>query len=410
MSQGQDSLPWPTEYNLQKYLLLLATVVATVAYAAAFNPPGGAWKVADRQGYLRGGDDKGHRHGHLAGEPIIRNTHYLRFLVFFYCNAVEFASSIVVIIIILVLTIWHDLESTDGRNRPSRLVYGLRVAMVLDLIGLMGAYAAGTSQDEVTTKNDWVLVAVFFVFVVAHMVLWHLRGHTSKDDDKSHRKVVMVLATFITSITYTSGLSMPGGFWDSNQGGQSAGDPILQENHRYRLRAFFFCNTTSFAMSLVIIVLLMGKEILRWKLLYPYIAVALLGLVGAYAFGSCREIDNTIYVASLLAGAFLLFLLVFRVIKCCGYGKEDEHNRRPNLEDGLSEEPQQEQDQGNEDATRSRENNNPLGSENGQAAAAQQGQNGDASPDVAVTIQQFKKITTGQQERISRFLKYTDRG
>ncbi|CAN6171360.1 unnamed protein product [Urochloa humidicola] len=107
MLEGQDGLPPPppppprpplpspsspiSEYYLQKYLLLLATVVATVAYAAAFNPPGGAWQVANKE--------------HLAGEPIIRSNHYLRFIVFFYCNAVAFASSIVVIIIMLVLAI-----------------------------------------------------------------------------------------------------------------------------------------------------------------------------------------------------------------------------------------------------------------------------------------------------------------
>ncbi|CAL5079159.1 unnamed protein product [Urochloa decumbens] len=407
MLEGQDSLPPPpppppplrpllpspsspiSEYYLRKYLLLLATVVATVAYAAAFNPPGGAWQVADKQGHIGGGDDK----GHLAGEPIIRSNHYLRFIVFFYCNAVAFTSSIVVIIIMLVLAIWYDSErpngpSTNGRNWPEKLVYGLRVAMVLDLLGLMGAYASGTSQDEVTMKNGWVLVVVFFIVAVVHMVVWHVRRrHTSSNEDgKTQHKVLMVLATFITSITYTSGLSMPGGFWDSSQGQHSAGDPILRGNHRYRLMAFFFCNTTSFVMSLLLIVALMEKDMLeRWKLFYPYIAFALLGLVGAYAFGSCRETDHTIYLAILLATT--LFLCLFFWVITRQYGREDVQTERPRkeksnpleLEDGSSADPQQGQDhQANEDATRPREeNSNPLGLENGEAAASQQDQNGD---------------------------------
>ncbi|GJM87569.1 hypothetical protein PR202_ga03536 [Eleusine coracana subsp. coracana] len=57
--------PW--EYSLRKYLLLLATLVATVTYSAAFNPPGGVWQDTT--------DD------HLAGDPIIRNTSYPRYLV-----------------------------------------------------------------------------------------------------------------------------------------------------------------------------------------------------------------------------------------------------------------------------------------------------------------------------------------
>jgi hypothetical protein len=83
----------PLEYHLQKYLLLLATLVAAMAYAAGFNPPGGVW------------EDTGQ--GYLAGEPIIRATDYHRYLLFYYCNATTFASSIVLIILILILAIIH---------------------------------------------------------------------------------------------------------------------------------------------------------------------------------------------------------------------------------------------------------------------------------------------------------------
>jgi hypothetical protein len=62
-----------TEYQLRNYLLLLATLVATVTYAVGLNLPGGIWQ--DTQD------------GHLAGGLILHDTHYNRYIVFYYCNA-----------------------------------------------------------------------------------------------------------------------------------------------------------------------------------------------------------------------------------------------------------------------------------------------------------------------------------
>ncbi len=140
----------PLEFQLRKYLLLLAIMVATVTYAAGFNPPGGVWQNTEA--------------GHLAGESIIRDTYYPRYLVFFYCNAAAFALSIVVIILILILAVVHEKEEIWISMIP------LRVAMMLDLLGLVGAYAAGTSRGVLKAKNACVLVAVF-VYMAVQVVL-----------------------------------------------------------------------------------------------------------------------------------------------------------------------------------------------------------------------------------------------
>uniref|UniRef100_A0A0E0E0U7 PGG domain-containing protein n=1 Tax=Oryza meridionalis TaxID=40149 RepID=A0A0E0E0U7_9ORYZ len=124
----------PLEFQLRKYLLLLAIMVATVTYTAGFNPPGGVWQDTEA--------------GHLAGDSIIRDTHYPRYLVFFYCNAAAFAMSIVVIIIIFILALIHDTKKLWISMIP------LRMAMVLDLLGLLGAYAAGTSRNVLKTRNQ----------------------------------------------------------------------------------------------------------------------------------------------------------------------------------------------------------------------------------------------------------------
>lgn len=93
----------------------------------------------------------------------------------------------------------------------------------------------------------------------------------------------MLLATFVTSITYMSGLSAPGGFWDSSEEGHRAGDPIMKEHHSRRLRVFFFCNTIAFTASVLIIMLLLDRKMLkiglvRFHILYTYITIALVGL------------------------------------------------------------------------------------------------------------------------------------
>ncbi|VAI62305.1 unnamed protein product [Triticum turgidum subsp. durum] len=349
----QPVQPW--EYSLRKYLLLLATLVVTVAYAAGFNPPGGVWQNA--------------LGGRLAGDPIIRDTSYHRYLAFFYCNATAFAASLVVIVLILVLAIRHDKKGKDSRW----VVVPLRLVMVLDLLSLMGAYGAGTCRDKISTVYSAVLVAIVFLYILVlkSKDCWdknsdsgtgsgrgmpvsngntcsssgsempipnpdcgtgtipapilgsdptvgedkerprHHKVHKKLKAEERLRKVLMLLATFAVSITYVAGLSTPGGFWDSTEGSHHPGDAVLKDNHGPRLTVFLLCNTTAFMASLLITILLIvdGKRLRKKKtgrsrMLYGCIVVALVGLVAAYIAGSCREIDTTAYVFSLV-GAVL---------------------------------------------------------------------------------------------------------
>ncbi|KAM3335521.1 hypothetical protein ACQJBY_029797 [Aegilops geniculata] len=311
------------EYQLKAYLLLLATLVATVTYAAGLNLPGGAWP--DTQD------------GHLAGDPILPDAHYRRYLAFYYCNATAFASSLVACLLLLVL---------DEENTNWAIV--LRAVMVLDLFGLMGAYAAGSCRDKFTTIFASLLVTSVFAYIMlvflssvftyafrgsvcTHVLKWgtvftgafrkvfpkSTQGSKNPEEQgEDEHEVLMLLATFVVTITYVAGLGPPGGFWSDSWDGHRASDPIMQDHNTSRYQSFFVWNTTAFVASLLIIVLLMDKNLsrtisVRFVALYGFIAVALIGLVGAYAAGSCREADATIYVVS-LAGAVLasIFLQV----------------------------------------------------------------------------------------------------
>ncbi|XP_044460068.1 uncharacterized protein [Triticum aestivum] len=275
-------------YELKEQLLLLTTLVATVTYVSGLNLPGGAWQPEQEQ-------------GHLAGDPILRDVHYRRYLIFYYSNATTLASSVVVCLILIML----------GRNSPVWSVL-LRVVMVLDLLGLMGSYAAGTCHDTFTTIWAVALacpVLLTYAFLSYLGLFRRCSTHTNTNTGQQENEkiaVLMPLAAFVVTISYTAGLNPPGGFWSSTQQEDGlllhlAGDPIMQDSELRRYRAFFVCNTMAFVASLSIILVLLDKKLSRtiagrFVAVYTFIAVALLGLMGAYATGSCRETDNTIKI------------------------------------------------------------------------------------------------------------------
>jgi hypothetical protein len=289
----------------------------------------------------------------------------------------------VVIIITLTLAYLGDYKDkysgskiiVQYMKRQWIAVRTLQAAMVLDLLSLMGAYAAGTCWDTFTTVYSSVLVGVVFFYLVGQVAvascftdtgsggvpggqveerqpvvaggnphhsgsgggapekekerqkpkkrlrralmaaLASVPGNNKVEQDKANdrfRKVLMLLATFAVSITYLAGLSTPGGFWDSVGAGHRPGDAILKDHHNTRLAIFFGFNTTAFVASLLIIVVLLDTK-LREINAYGFIVVALVSLIGAYNAGSCRQTDTTVYVFSLIAAVLLCISILYFV-------------------------------------------------------------------------------------------------
>ncbi|XP_066341693.1 uncharacterized protein, partial [Miscanthus floridulus] len=294
-SGGDSSM----EYQLKKYLLLLATLVATVTYAAGLNPPGGSWLEDDAAA------------GELAGDSILRETNYMRYIVFYYFNAISFATSLVVSLLLLLL----------HKDEKGRLLKLTRAVMVVDLLALMGAYAAGTSHDKFTTVCASVLVVATAAYVIfAVPMLGDPR--TEKTYDQEKHEILMVLAIFVATVAYVAGLNQPGGFWRSTllEAGRhhhTAGDPVLQALHPVRYKFFFFSNTTAFIASLLAITFTVHYEKLSLNSirvpLYGLVVLAILGLGGAYAAGSCRDSKHTTYVLALV-GPVLLCIFLQRIL------------------------------------------------------------------------------------------------
>ncbi|KAK3140942.1 hypothetical protein QOZ80_5AG0408050 [Eleusine coracana subsp. coracana] len=100
------------------------------------------------------------------------------------------------------------------------------------------------------------------------------------------RSLVMLLATLAATITYQAALDPPGGLWESDGVGHKTGDPILLTRSPRRYNAFFYCNSVAFVDSLVAIILVKDKLLLRFHALEAAMILDLFGFIGAYAAGT----------------------------------------------------------------------------------------------------------------------------
>ncbi|OEL15051.1 hypothetical protein BAE44_0023930 [Dichanthelium oligosanthes] len=84
-----------------------------------------------------------------------------RYRAFFYCESTSFMASIVVIaLLVLDITLMKKLSG-------SRLLLPMHTSLVLDLLGLLVAYASGSSRDWVTSVYVLVLA-----YITIYVVLW----------------------------------------------------------------------------------------------------------------------------------------------------------------------------------------------------------------------------------------------
>uniref|UniRef100_A0A0D3HPY9 PGG domain-containing protein n=1 Tax=Oryza barthii TaxID=65489 RepID=A0A0D3HPY9_9ORYZ len=106
---------------MAKYLMLAGILAASVAYLTGLKPPGGLWR------------DEGN--GHSAGNPVLYDIDKRRYNAFFYSNSTSFMASITVIVLLL-----RRMTKGDEHKLP---LWPMHTAMLLDMLALLGAYAAG---------------------------------------------------------------------------------------------------------------------------------------------------------------------------------------------------------------------------------------------------------------------------
>ena len=128
----------------------------------------------------------------------------------------------------------------------------------------------------------------------------------------------MLLGILVASVTYQAGLAPPGGAWQSNDGTHTAGDPVMHDYRRARYLAFFYSNSTSFVASVVVIVLLLPESLQGWwlRVMNTTIVLDLLGLLIAYAAGSCRTWQTSVYVSALVLAVLAYFAIHVLLSSC----------------------------------------------------------------------------------------------
>ncbi|VAI29852.1 unnamed protein product [Triticum turgidum subsp. durum] len=321
---GVDSATAEAEFlwELRKYVLLLATLAASVTYSAGLSPPGGFWPDNGADGGAR-----------LAGDPVLLVTYPRRYKAFFYCNATAFVASLVIVNLLLVRSLGH-------RRRWLR---ALQAAMLLDQFGLMGAYAAGSCRDAAMSAYVFVLVA-------------------PADRVERARKYLLIFATLAATITYQAGVSTPGGFWPGSQDSDHlAGDPMLRVQHPSRFMVFFYSNTTAFVASLVVVMLLMSNTVtqhgFRSCALWVCTGAAMVGLMGAFASGSCRSLKTSMYVVALVA-AVLLYIAIQALVFLCEPVKNLIHDWQQALDRYLNKFERLDLEQQNQQQSRASEHGN----------------------------------------------------
>ena len=128
--------------EMRGWLVVLATLAASVTYQAGLNPPGGFWQDSN---------------GHLAGNPVLHDgTFVRRYLTFYYFNATAFATSLVIIILLL----------NERFYKSEAKVAALTLTTMVDLMSLVGAYIAGSTRDMANSIYIIVLTCFLFVCVV----------------------------------------------------------------------------------------------------------------------------------------------------------------------------------------------------------------------------------------------------
>ncbi|KAK3132227.1 hypothetical protein QOZ80_6AG0517870 [Eleusine coracana subsp. coracana] len=144
-SSGNDT---KKDRKKHKYLMLLAILAASITYQAGLNPPGGTWPDDDKE-------------GHVAGNPVLLDINPRRYNIFFWFNSISLMTSIVVIMFLLNKSVWK-------KDVPLGV---LHMFMVLILLALMTAFAAGSCRKFRTSVYVYALVVGVVIYLVITIFL-----------------------------------------------------------------------------------------------------------------------------------------------------------------------------------------------------------------------------------------------
>ena len=134
--------------------MLVSILVASVTYQAGLNPPGGVWPESID--------------GHAAGGPVLQDSNKRRYNFFFYSNSVSFQAAILVIFLLQLdgkLSARPEGEGSEGLLRVAQS------SILLALLGLLFAYASGSSREWDTFGYMLALAILVLLYIAIHVLL-----------------------------------------------------------------------------------------------------------------------------------------------------------------------------------------------------------------------------------------------
>ncbi|KAF0904444.1 hypothetical protein E2562_034517 [Oryza meyeriana var. granulata] len=131
--------------EMRGWLMVVATVAASMTYQAGLNPPGGFWQEDDKVA------------GHKAGNPVLRDSINFRYQTFYYLNSTAFVTSLVIMVLLM----------SERFYRTETKVVALMVTTFVDLASLVGAYIAGSTRFMSSCIYVIVITGVAFLCVIA---------------------------------------------------------------------------------------------------------------------------------------------------------------------------------------------------------------------------------------------------
>ncbi|XP_019701419.1 uncharacterized protein [Elaeis guineensis] len=144
-AEGLRQKVWIKE--MRGWLMILATLAASVTYTAGLNPPGGFWQDDSKPS-----PDSGSQ-AHTAGNPVLADKSPTRYTLFFVSNTMAFGWSIAIIVLLLNPSIFHAEQ---------RLVW-LQGLVLLDMLTLAVAFVVGSAPFSGGTAL--IVAAVFSPFL-----------------------------------------------------------------------------------------------------------------------------------------------------------------------------------------------------------------------------------------------------
>ncbi|KAK3140943.1 hypothetical protein QOZ80_5AG0408060 [Eleusine coracana subsp. coracana] len=151
------------QHSKRKHLMLLGILGVSVTYQVGLKPPGGVWQSNSIMGQ------------HSAGNPVMYDNERTRYMAFFFVNSTSFVATVIVIILLL-------LEYLRKELRCSRMAMNITI-----VLGLLVAYALGSSRSWKTTGYVFALVLAVLAYIAIHILVSYLIGRENEPAPKKEK-------------------------------------------------------------------------------------------------------------------------------------------------------------------------------------------------------------------------------